>query len=1000
MSNKNFITGLTIIITILCLYYLSFSLISRKVQGEATDYTRNLDGSVNQLKKQKYLDSVWNLPVFNLLGVEFTYKEIKETELNLGLDLQGGMHVTLEISPIDIIKGLSRDSQNPAFLKSLEEAKNSIKGTGLNFIDEFYKAFQKNAPNQKLNYIFANATNRGKITLQTTDEEILKIINDEVENAIGRSFNILRTRIDKFGTSQPNIQRLAGTGRIQIELPGVDNPQRVRKLLQSAARLDFFEVLEIGEKDLVSTLNNINKLLLSQENIEKSSSSVKKDSLVGTPSQNSLESLLLDPTAKSEKDTASLVSQLQQDSSNLNTGEASLLLRLLKSNQGGLMYSPKDVATISQLLEKPEVKNLIPSTIKFLWASKPFSPRGGTSTEEEFIELYPIKTLRGGTSKLSGEAIADAQQDFDQNARPSIAMQMNANGTKIWRKMTAENTGRRIAIVLDNYVYSAPTVQGEIPSGNSSITGNFTLEEAKDLANVLKAGTLPAPTTIVEDVVIGPTLGKEAQIQGIVSTIAGLMSVVIFMIMYYAKGGIIANIALLFNIFFILGVLAQFSAALTLPGIAGIVLTMGMSVDANVLIFERIREELRNGSTFKTSITIGYNKAFSAIFDSNATTFIIGMILYNFGQGPVKGFAITLMIGIVSSFFTAVFITRVIINFLYSKRKENSNITFETGLFKNFLIGISYKFIENRRKAYLFSLTFIVIGFIALFAKGGLNMGVDFTGGRSYIVIFNTPVVTSDIKVGLGEVFGKAGTEVKTYGSDNIIKITTSYLINDDSEETDGKVTQTLIAGLEKITKKKYIENESLLDNNSFSIGSGSRVSGTIADDIKKSSVISIVVSLIAIFLYILIRFRRAEFGLGATIALFHDVLFVIAAFAIVNVFGITYEIDQVFIAAILTLIGYSINDTVVVFDRIREKIGMRKEYEQVSTINHAINDTLSRTVITSSTTFLTVLVLFLFGGDVLKSFSFTLLVGIVIGTYSSIFIAAPIVIDFKRKNK
>ena len=999
MNNKNFITGLTIIITILCLYYLSFSLISRKVQGDATDYTRNVDGSINQLKKQKYLDSVWNLPVFNLLGMDFTYKEIKETELNLGLDLQGGMHVTLEVSPIDIIKGLSRDNQYPAFLKSLEEAKNSVKGTGLNFIDEFYKAFQKNAPNEKLNYIFSNASNRGKITFQTTDGEILKIINEEVENAIGRSFNILRTRIDKFGTSQPNIQRLAGTGRIQIELPGVDNPQRVRKLLQSAARLDFFEVLELGEKDLVSTLNNINKLLLSQENIAKSSLTTKKDSL-GTTSQNSLESLLLDSATKTKKDTSSLVSQIQQDSTNLNTGEASLLLRLLKSNQGGLMYSPKDVTTINRLLEKPEVKNLIPSTIKFLWASKPFSPRGGTGTEEELIELYPIKTLRGGASKLSGEAIADAQQDFDQNTRPSISMQMNANGTRVWRKMTAENIGRRVAIVLDNYVYSAPTVQGEIPSGNSSITGVFTLEEAKDLANVLKAGTLPAPTTIVEDVVIGPTLGKEAQIQGIVSTIAGLLTVVIFMIMYYAKGGIIANIALLFNIFFILGVLAQFSAALTLPGIAGIVLTMGMSVDANVLIFERIREELRNGNTLRASINIGYNKAFSAIFDSNATTFIIGMILYNFGQGPVKGFAITLMIGIVSSFFTAVFITRVIINIFYNRKKENSNITFETGLFKNFLIGMSYKFIENRKKAYLFSFTFIVIGFITLFVKGGLNMGVDFTGGRSYIVIFNTPVVTSDIKVQLAEVFGNAGTEVKTYGSDNTIKITTSYLINDDSEETDNKVTQTLVVGLEKITGKKYIENESLLDNNNFSIGSGSRVSGTIADDIKKSSVISIVISLIAIFLYILIRFRRAEFGFGATIALFHDVLFVISAFAIVSIFGISYEIDQVFIAAVLTLIGYSINDTVVVFDRIREKIGVRKEYEQVSTINHAINDTLSRTVITSSTTFLTVLVLFLFGGDVLKSFSFTLLVGIVIGTYSSIFIAAPIVIDFKRKNK
>jgi SecD/SecF fusion protein len=995
MKNKGGIILLTVVVSLLCIYYLSFTFVSKGVQRKADQYATDASGTINFTKRQQYLDSVWNEPVYNFLGIEFTYKEIKETELNLGLDLQGGMHVTLEVSPIEIVKGLSGDSKDPAFITSLSEARQVTLTSQASFVPEFYTAYQRNAPGQKLSYIFANAANRGRISLQSTDEEVLEIINFEVENAIDRSFQILRTRIDRFGTSQPNIQRLPGTGRIQIELPGVDNPERVRKLLQGVAQLEFWEVNEVN--DIFNTLSAINQLVVDDEKAKNAEVTVYPDSSAAesTTATNDLAGLLSDSTADDSTDLAAQLESDTSDISSLSSGQ-SPLFSLMKGGYG-LMYDVKDTAKINRIFERKDVQGMIPSTMKFLWAVKP--TKVDEFSTEELLELYAVKTSRGGRAPLTGEVITDARQDLDQSARPAVSMQMNATGAKAWRKLTSENINRRIAIVLDNYVYSAPMVQGEIPNGSSSITGTFTLEEAKDLANVLKAGTLPAPTTIVEDVVIGPTLGKEAQQQGIISIVAGLAIVIIFMVAYYAKGGLIANLALAFNVFFILGILAQLSASLTLPGIAGIVLTIGMAIDANVLIFERIREELRGGASIKQAISSGYEKAYSSIIDSNATTFLTGLILYTLGQGPVKGFAITLMIGIVCSFFSAVFITRVIVEW-WSKKGEESKISFDSALSKNFLQDTKVDFIGKRRLAYIFSGTFIALGIVAFIIKGGLSMGVDFTGGRSYIVSFASPQTPSEMKVKLSDSFDGQSTEVKWYGGDNVLKITTSFLINNESDDADLQVREALISGVSSITGLQYTEDDSKVDDTHFTISSSSKVGATIADDIKASSTESVIFALITIFLYIVIRFRKWQFGLGALVALFHDVLFVLAALAIANLFGVSFEVDQVFIAAMLTLIGYSINDTVVVFDRVRENMQLRPSSDNKTVFNLALNETISRTTITSATTLFVVLILFLFGGAVLKGFSFTLLIGILIGTYSSLFIATPVVLDFEKKKK
>ena len=991
MRNKGVVIVLTIVITLLCIYYLSFTLVSRNIQQEAISRSTDKNGSLDLGKKQAYLDSLWNKPVYNLFGAEYTYKEVKETELSLGLDFQGGMHVVLEISPVDIIRGLSGNNTDPGFIAALKKATELQKTSTDNFVVLFYKAFQETNPGKTLASLFTSAANKDRVKMTDSDTDVLKFLNTEMEGAIDRSFTILKTRIDQFGTSQPNIQRLQGTGRIQIEIPGADNPQRVRKLLQGVARLEFWEVVEPYDQQLGAALTSINQLLLREQNTKNSVA--KKDS-----AKNALTNTL------SAKDTtkSALEQQLASKDSTLSSLDSlrsatSSPLFSLTTPGTSFMYPVKDTATINRIFKREDVRNLMPRTIGIFWnvKSDPDITPGIEDLQLNFVNLG-----RSGKPLLTGEVINDARLDFDQFARPAVSMTMNASGAKTWGKVTAAAAAKRpqgrIAIVLDNYVYTAPTVQGEIPNGNSQITGNFTNDEAKDLANVLKAGALPAPTRIVEYAIVGPSLGKVAQSQGLISMAAGLALVVIFMVAYYSKGGWVANLALLFNIFFILGILAQLNAALTLPGIAGIVLTMGMAVDANVLIYERIKEEIKIGRKLRDAITKGYQHAFASIFDSNLTTFLTGLFLFIFGQGPLKGFAIVLMIGIATSFFSAVYISRVIIEWMVRKGDE-VKISFESPISNMVRKRGHFDFIKFRYRAYFFSGSIVVIGFV-LIAIQGLNLGVDFKGGRSFVVSFSKPVVATDMKVALSESFENAGTEVKNYGSDNVMKVTTSYLVDDESDAADDKVRAALVQGVQKFSNLTYTDQESQLDDQHFTISSSSKVGATIADDIKGSAFEASIWSLIAIFIYILIRFKKWTYSTGAIIATVHDTLFVIASFAIARALGISFEVDQVFVAAVLTIIGYSINDTVIIFDRIREFLGFGATHEREKVFNDAINSTLSRTLITSGTTLIVVIVLLIFGGEVLRGFSFALFIGIVIGTYSSIFIASPVVLDFDKK--
>jgi SecD/SecF fusion protein len=981
MQNKGAIVFLTVIITALCLYYLSFTFISNGVQEKATAFATDASGNIDFAKKRAYLDSVWRQPVYNFLGASYTYQEVKETELGLGLDLQGGMHVTLEVSPVEIVKGIAGNPKNDAFNAAVAAAKEASKTSNAKFVDLFYAAWQKNNPGKALSAVFATAANRGRISLESTDAEILEIIDTEVENAIDRSFNILRTRIDRFGTSQPNIQRIAGSGRIQIELPGADNQERVRNLLQGVAKLQFWEVLELNEYG--GSIEEINKAWVADQKNPGAATAAADTTATDSTATDSLSS--------EDSLRNALEKQLEQiDPLNPNAG-VSPLVALMKANYG-LVYDVRDTVIINRILKNERYQSFLPKDLKLLWGIKPTKADDGT----EILELYAIKLKKGSDqAPLEGDVVTDARQTLDQTSQPAVSMQMNADGARKWRNLTAENVGRRIAVVLDDYVYTAPMVNGEIPNGQSEISGNFTLLEAQDLANILKSGSLPAPTQIVEESIIGPTLGKEAQNQGIISMIAGLALVVLFMVAYYAKGGLVAVAALVFNIFFILGILAQLGTALTLPGIAGIVLTMGMSIDANVLIFERIKDELKNGVSLLSAINIGYDKAFSAILDGNVTTFLTGAILFALGQGPVKGFAIVLMIGIACSFFSSVFITRVMISWM-TKKGDKSSISFATPFAKNSLSALNIDFMSKRKIAYIASSTIILIG-LGLAVVNGLKLGVDFTGGRSYVVAFNQPMVPSDLKVGLdGEFDGSV--EVKTYGSNNVLKVTTSYLINEDDDASNKEVESKVKEGITAVTGFTFVENSAKLGDKQFSITGSSKVGATVANDIKASSFQAMILALIAIFLYILMRFRKWQFSLGAIVALAHDALFVIAAFSIAGTFGASFEIDQVFIAAILTVIGYSINDTVIIYDRIRENVENRGSRKLLKVFNDSINETLSRTLITSFTTLIVVIVLLFFGGEVLRGFSFALFVGITVGTFSSIYIATPIVVDLMKK--
>ena len=973
MNNKGFVIFLITTLSLCSLYYLSFTWIEGRIQHQATQYAMDETGHIDFRKKQAYLDSVWKKPVFQWLGIKYTYEEVKDKALTLGLDLQGGMHVTLEVSPAELIQSLSGNNKEEAFLTALLEAQQKQQAqAAVSFTQLFYQAYKKIQPTGKLSEIFATAANRARITRETSDQNILKLLDAEINGALDRSFDIIRSRIDQFGTSQPNMQRIQGTNRIQIEFPGVHNPERVRKLLQGVAQLRFWEVYEPSE--LHNTLQAINDLLVSEQQA----------------AVNTQEKPAAKPNTAMEND---LAQQLQQNRENSpqSTADIAPLWGLAKPGYG-LSYAIEDVPKIQHTLARPDIKALMPHDLIWLWDIKPYKIDDGT----KILSLYPIKAIRGTKALLDGDVITDARQGFDEHGRPTVNMQMNSSGTRAWKKITANSIGKRIAITLDDRVYSAPTVNTEIPHGNSQITGNFSIEEAKDLANILKAGSLPAPVKIVEEAIIGPTLSQEAQTQGITSMLLGLGLVILFMILYYAQGGIIANLALLFNMLFVLGILAQLNASLTLPGIAGIVLTIGMSIDANVLIFERIREELRRGMSMHTAIQQGYQRAYSSIIDANITTFLTGAILYGLGQGAIRGFATTLMIGIGTSFFTAVFITRLIISWLTNK-KSGTNLALFFAYTKDLLNNIHIDFLGKRRAFYTISSVFIGIGLLLLFQQRGLNLGVDFTGGRSYVVAFSQPINALGAKTKLADYLGDRGIEVKTYGANNVLKITTSYLIHEATPTADEQVKDALIESLSNFTQLAYSENPAPSEEQIFTIASTTKVGASIAGDIQWAAKKAIFLALIMIFVYIFIRFQRWQFSLAAVISLVHDSLAVFAACAIARFFGYTYEIDQVFIAAILTIIGYSINDTVVVFDRIRENMRTKTTSNFLDTANRAINETLSRTLITSLTTLITVLVLFIWGGEVLKGFSFALLIGIIFGTYSSICIATPLVIDLSR---
>jgi len=973
MRNKNLIIVLTAIVTALSFFYISFTFVARGIEKDAVAYA-TLPGAdkADLSRKQAYIDSIYNEPVYNFLGAEFSYKQVKELEMALGLDLQGGMHVVVEVSPVEILHAMAGpNATNPNFKQAIENAKVEQRSSQRAFQQSFFDAYRALAGKDNLSKIFANATNKGKIDIRSKDSDVEKVINEEIDLSVERSFNILRNRIDKFGAIQPNIQRVRGTGRIVVELPGVENTQRVRNLLQGTAKLEFMEVYQTYE--VIEKTNRINEYLVSLDEEKKTTLA---DTVSATDAPNA--SLLVnnDTTAVAKADTAAAPAQ--------DTSKVSAFYRLAK---GSFYYETKDTGTINKILNLDRVKQIIGSELRFVWERKGRDLDNGTA----IIELVPLKVGRDGKPALEGDVITNVGFGVSPGGKGyEVSMQMNTAGAREWRKITKaasqEQNKRRIAIVLDNAVYSAPQVNDEIPNGSSSISGNFTLEESKDLANILKAGKLPAPVRIVEEVVVGPTLGQEAIMDGLVSMFAGIIIVILMLIMYYAKGGLVANIALLFNIVFTLGILASFNSVLTLPGIAGIVLTIGMSVDANILIMERIKEELASGKSLLTAIELGYDKAFSSIFDSNLTTILTGVILFLLGEGPVKGFAMTLIIGVLCSFFTAVYITKVILLWMANNKKDNA-ISFDTFISKNAFKNLNFNFIAKRKIAYVFSSSVLVIGLVLTIMQGGLNLGVDFKGGRSYIVQFANPVVASDVRAGLSEDFKGAGSEVKTYGSDTKMKITTSYLVEDETAEADSLVSVALVKGLSNYAK-----------DNTFEVLSSSKVGATVADDIKNASWKAMLASLIGIFLYIFLRFKKWQLSLGGVVALFHDTLIVLAIFAILRVFNIDFEVDQVIIAALLTIIGFSINDTVVIFDRVREFDKESSKLDMATMLNQAINSTLSRTIMTTVIVLVSVLILFIFGGETLRGFSFALLIGVVFGSYSTIFIAVPMLLDLRSK--
>ncbi len=986
MQNKGLIKLFAILFGLVSLYQLSFTWIAGGVENDAKEYAlanaEENDGRALAKFERKYLDSVANVAVFDKFGLSFSYNDIKDKEINLGLDLKGGINATLQVSVKDILIGLSNNSKNEAFIKALQEASAAQKNSTEPYLELFFQAFEKiSNGTSKLNApdIFGNKSLREKINFQKTDEETKQALQEEISSSINTAFEVLRSRIDKFGVTQPNIQRIGNSGRILIELPGAKDIERVKKLLQSTAELQFWEVYTNQEvAQFLYAANAKVTELFKEENVtvadSKDEAASEIEDLLGevqdsteTAQTNSLFNVLYPRIPRNQNEISSTI------------GSASVI----------------DTAKVNAYLSLEEVKALLPANlkhVKFLWDAKPIK-------DTEVINLYAIKSNRKDEAPIQGDVIINASQEYDQlGTSPEVSMTMNSRGSKLWAKMTSENVGNFVAVVLDDYVYTAPRVNTAITGGRTSISGNFSVLEAQDLANVLKAGKLPAAAHIIQSEIVGPSLGQEAIDSGIESFVLALILVLIWMVFYYGKAGLFANVALVVNILFIFGILSAFGAVLTLPGIAGIVLTIGMSVDANVLIFERIKEELAKGKALKEGISDGFNNALSSILDANITTLLTGFILFVFGTGPVKGFASTLMIGIATSLFTAIFITRILID-AYSGKGQT--LTFNTGITKQWFTKINIDFLKKRKMSYAISAVILALGIGSLLTNG-LNYGVDFVGGRSYVVRFDQVVNSTEVAESLKKVF-ESSPEVKTYGASNQLKITTKYRIDEEGQQVDEQVQTALFEGVKAFLPEGTTLDEfnGGFDGQKIGVFNAIKVEPTIADDIKSAAQWAIIGSLLIVFLYILMRFKKWQYSLGAVIAVFHDVLIVLSLFSIAyKVMPFDMEIGQSFIAAILTVVGYSLNDTVVIFDRIREFTKLHEKWKYSDVVNSALSSTLGRTINTSLTTLIVLLAIFIFGGDSIRGFMFALIVGVLVGTYSSLFIASPIMYDTSEKLK
>ena len=980
MQNKGIVIVTAVLLALASIFYLSFSVATSYYDGQAAKIK-------DPIAQQDYKDSV------KYLGV-YSYQKCLETQIGLGLDLKGGMNVILEISVPDVVDVLADHKTDAAYVKSMEQAKKEEETSQSDFISLFIKYYHQNAPGKPLASVFATQQLKGKVSTQSSDGEVEKALREEVQSAIDNSYNVVRNRIDKFGVVQPNIQKLEGQeGRIMVEMPGIREPERIRKLLQGSANLEFWETYNSNE--ITPALRQLDQRLLG--NNDAAADTAKTDSTKADKQVAQAESPKFKLNKKDEKNAVAAKAAGKQDQMELAKKRNPLLAMLQLAPQGSLSVvgyaNLRDTAEINKLIYSDLAKQVLPSDVKLLWGAK---PADGISAKNVF-ELYALKvTQTNGRAPLEGDVITDAKDEFDQTyGRPSVSMSMNSDGARRWAALTKANVGKAIAIVLDGVVYSAPRVNGEITGGNSQITGNFTVEDTKDLANTLKSGRMPAPARIVQEDVVGPSLGAQSIQQGVISFIVAFILLMIYMIvMYDLIPGMMANFALLINLFFTLGILTSFQAALTMPGIAGIVLSLGMAVDANVLIYERTKEELRKGKMLKQAIQEGYGNAFSAIFDSNLTSIITGVILYVFGTGPIRGFATTLIIGICCSFFTAVYLTRLVYEYQMKKdRWQKQNFT--TSISRKFMQGANFGFMSMYRKTFAVAGIAVVVFGIS-FALRGLSKSIDFTGGRNYVIKLEKAVEPEEVTNALRPYFDNSTVSSLALGTDHkTIRVSTNYKIDSNNPSVDGEVEDILYRGLSAagLVTQKSVEMFKNPDVRAGgSIISSAKVGPSVAKDITYGAIISVIFALIAIFIYILIRFHNVAFSVGSVVALALDTFVVMGFYsALWGLVPFSLEIDQTFIGAILTVIGYSINDKVVVFDRIRENLGLYRKADLQTMFNKSLNETLARTLNTSFSTLLVLLCIFFLGGDSIRSFSFAMILGVVFGTLSSIFIAAPI---------